>query len=77
MSPIRQYGKTIINLTKAFNVEHYGNKIWFRFPLSSNFGGSGFFFGDLFKNTVKFNTELEAKKEFETIKSILEKYYSK
>ena len=76
MSIVRQYGNTLINLTKVISVKQTKKSISFTMPLSNWFSGGKDWLNDTQSYQVNFTNEIDAINEIELIKNTLNEYYT-
>ncbi len=76
-SVVRLYGSALINLTKITSFNQVGNRIIFAMPLSNYYNGCSKWVCDRQPCSVTFKDALEAQNEIQSIKSVLNDYYTK
>lgn len=75
---IRNYGNSILNLTKVVKLDLRKKSLVFTLQTNEDIGGNFMFFaGGSNKETLTFETEEEASTEFNNINNIMSQYYKK
>lgn len=78
---MRQYGNTLVNLTKVVYFVRTGNKIIFSFPnLETNYDQTDLSYDSVYGygySYIEFKNPVDTTTEMTTIKTILDNHYTK
>ena len=64
----------LISLTTVPKIKRENNKIYFYYNSQTSVGNALFFTQDINRDAIKFDSDIEAEKEFNDICDVLEKY---